>query len=273
MNELAHERVLKMAEKAKLLQALNEGNVELLIGADFDEATLTDQSVQTALRRSAERVVSHRPNFRATIQKAIDSGVRCDIWTAARAGLLDEVRTKIDTDRGLLDAKDDSGRTPLQRAALIYGICNECEQVVNFLLESGANVDIFTACTYGMPDVVRAELNRDPTLVSQRCEGSTPLNWAVRPRRNYDAAPKICRLLLDAHADVHDADEYECDMTSLHHAAEWGPKVCLQLVDLLLEAGADINAKDGQDGWTPLQYAKDRGRKEMIEHLTNLGAT
>ena len=215
----------------------------------------------------------HRPNFRATIQKAVELGVPCDIWTAARAGLLDQVRKHIAEDASLLDAKDDNGRTPLQRAALLYGACEECEQVVDFLLESGAKVDIFTASTYGMPDIVHAELKRDATLVSQRCEGSTPLNWAVRPRRNYDAAPEICKALLAANADVHDKDEFECDMTPLHHAAEWGPEICLQLVDLLLEAGADINAKDGQHGWTALQYAKDRGRKEMIEHLTKLGAT
>ena len=144
--------------------------------------------------------------------------------------------------------------------------------MVDFLMESGAKVDIFTASTFCMPDVVRAELQRDPELVKQRRVGATPLNWAVRPRRNHDAAPEICKALIDAGADVHDGDEYESNMTPLHHAAEWGPKICLQLVDLLIESGADINAKD-QQRWTALQYAKDRGRKEMIAHLTKLGAT
>ena len=262
-----------MTENARILEALKEGNVELLENASCDEATLADESIQTALRRSADRVVFHRLNYRATIQKAVELGVPCDIWTASRAGLLHNVRTHLAADPSLLDAKDDDGRTPLQRAALVYGVCEECEQVVDFLLDAGAKVDIFTACTYGMPEVVHAELKRDAELVHQRCEGSTPLNWAVRPRRNYDAAPEICQALLDANADAHDADEYECDMRPIHHAAEWGPKICLQLVDLLIGAGADINAKDGQHGWTALQYAKDRGRKEMVEHLTRLGAT
>ena len=260
-----------MTENEKFLQALKEGNLELLENVSCDEATLADESIQVALRRAAERVVSHRLNYRATIQKAVELGAPCDIWTAARAGLLDVVRKHIAGDASLLDAEDDNGRTPLQRAALVYGVCDECEQVVDFFLEAGAKVDIFTACTYGMPDVVHAQLKRDTSLVSGRREGSTPLNWAVRPRRNNDAAPEICKALIDAGADVNDADKYESDMTPLHHAAEWGPKICLQLVDLLVEAGADINAKDGQ-GWTPLQYAKDRDRKEMIEHLTKLGA-
>ncbi len=262
-----------MSGKVRLLQALREGNVELLEGVSFDAATLADESIQAVLRQSADRVVFHRLNYHAVIQKTVELGVPCDLWTKARAGLLDEVRKQIAANSSLLDARDDRGRTPLQRAALVYGVVDECEQVADFLLESGAHVDIFTACTFGMADAVHAELKRDSTLVSQRCQGSTPLNWAVRPRRNHDAAPRICRALLDADADVHDADEDECGMTPLHHAAEWGPKICLQLVDLLLDAGADINAKDEQHGWTALQYARDRGRKEMIEHLTALGAT
>ena len=256
----------------KIVEALKEGNIELLADLNTDKTTLSDDAVAVALRRSAKKVVWHRPNYRTTIQKVIELGAPCDIWTAARAGLLEEVQKLIADDASLLDGQDDKGLTPLQRAALIYGGCNECEQVVDFLLESGAKVDIFTASTFCMPDVVHAELKRDPELVKQRCVGSTPLNWAVRPRRNNDAAPEICKALIAAHADVHDADKYESNMTPLHHAAEWGPKICLPLVDLLIEAGADINAKD-QQGWTALQYAEDRGRKEMIEHLTSLGAT
>lgn len=257
---------------AKIVQALKEGDVNLLDDIDVDEAALSDDSISVALRRAAERVVWHRLNYRSAIQRALEMGVPCDVWTAARAGLLDQVQKLVATDSGLLDAKDESGRTPLQRAALLYGACEECEQVVDFLLESGAKVDIFTAASYGMPAAVHAELQRSPDLVSERCEGATPLGWAVRPRRNHDAAFEICTALIDANADVHAADKYESDMTPLHHAAEWGPKICLKLVDLLVESGADLNAKDSQ-GWTALGYAKDRGREEMIKHLTNRGAT
>lgn len=271
MSDSEFERAILMSNNAIFLQALKEGKVELLENLSCDEAALADGSIQVALRRAAERVVWHRSAYRAAILKAVDLGVSCDVWTAARAGLLDVVRKHITEDARLLDAKDDNERTALQRAALIYGVCDDCERVVDFILDAGAKVDIFTACTYGMLDVVRAELKRDASLVSQRCEGSTPLNWAVRPRRNKEASPEICKALLAANADVLDADQYESDMTPLHHAAEWGPKICLRLVDILLEAGADLNAKDGQ-GWTALKYAKDRGRNEMADHLTKLGA-
>ena len=37
-----------MTEDAKILQALEEGNVELLEGANCDEAALADESIQVA---------------------------------------------------------------------------------------------------------------------------------------------------------------------------------------------------------------------------------
>ncbi len=258
-----------MTAISRILRALSDGEAGLLPKDKVDQAVLSDSAVQVALRRSAERVVFHRPNYRSAIQGAVDLGVPCDIWTAARAGLLTHVQGHIAADGSLIDAQDEEGRTPLARAALIYGVCKECEEVADFLLRSGAKVDVFTASTFCMPDVVRSELERAPEIASQRCEGSTPLNWAVRPRRNHDASPEICELLIAAGADVHDPDKHESDMTPLHHAAEWGPKVCLQLVDLLIAAGADVNAKDAQ-GWTALDYATDRGRAEMIEHLSGI---
>jgi ankyrin repeat protein len=93
----------------------------------------------------------------------------------------------------------------------------------------------------------------------------------VRPRRNSAAATGICRRLLAAGADVGDRDQDESGMTPLHHAAEWGHEVCLHLVDLLLAAGAELNGTD-VEGWTALDYARDRGRSAMQSHLLDLGA-
>jgi ankyrin repeat protein len=57
-------------------------------------------------------------------------------------------------------------------------------------------------------------------------------------------------------------------LTPLHAAAGAG---CVDVVDLLIKAGADVNAKD-DFGWTPLHYAAARGNVEIIRRLVAAGA-
>ena len=263
-----------MLDKSRLIQVLKTGDAVTLNvpkNSAVDQSVLADEEVRIALARAAESVVFHRPNYREVVRQAVELGIPCDIWTAARAGLDDHVKRLLGEQPALLNAMDNVGRTPLQRAALIYGVCQDCERVADFLITEGATVDVFTACTFCMPDIVDQELKQSPDSVLARCQGSTPLNWAVRPRRNVSQAPHICRALLGAGADVNDRDKDESGMTPLHHAAEWGPSICLELVDLLLEAGVDINCTDDQT-WTPLDYARDRKRDDMVNHLTAHGA-
>ncbi|MEM7254111.1 MAG: ankyrin repeat domain-containing protein [Pseudomonadota bacterium] len=263
-----------MPNTSELIQALNAGDVELLSAlspSDVDQDVLADDDVHVALRHAAERVVFHRSNYHKSVKHVVGLGARCDIWTAARAGLVEHVKRLLSETPELLNATDGSGRTSLQRSALVYGVCHECEEVVDFLILEGACVDAFTASTFCLPDIVGQALGQRPALISDRFQGSTLLNWAVRPRRNVSQAANICRALLDAGADVNDRDREESGMTPLHHAAEWGSPVCLELVDLLLRAGGDINCLDEQ-GWTPLDYARDRERSDMVSHLTMRGA-
>lgn len=263
-----------MTGKSVLVRALRSGDAELgkaMDGCDVDERLFAEEDVQSELRCAAEQVVFHRLNYHEAVKQAIEIGTPCDIWTAARAGVLDHVNRLLSDDPDLLNAVDEYGRTPLQRASLIYGICKQCEEVADFLLAKGATCDVFTASTFCISEVVTRVVKQNPEVVSVQCQGSTPLNWAVRPRRNYQDAPEICKALLDAGANLNDRDENESGMTPLHHAAEWGPPICLQLVDLLLDAGADVNHTDNHN-WTPLDYAQDRKRNDMVNHLKSRGA-
>jgi ankyrin repeat protein len=248
------------------LEAGDANGITALDSSSLDAKALASESVRRALHRAAGQVVHHRMGHRDAVAAAVALGVPCDVWTAARAGLLDEVRRLVQADGSLLEARDERGRTPLQRATLVYGVCKPCEEVADFLMDSQARVDGFSAATLGMPEAVAAALDEDPAAISMRCCGSTMLNWAVRPRRNLEKAPEVVRLLIAAGADLEDRDSDESGMTPLHHAAEWGPEVCVTLVDLLLDAGADTNAVDDR-GWTALDYAQDRGRKAMAARL------
>jgi ankyrin repeat protein len=57
--------------------------------------------------------------------------------------------------------------------------------------------------------------------------------------------------------------------TPLHDAALGGHR---EIVELLLDHGADINIKDQESGATPLYYAASMGRVEVVELLIGKGA-
>lgn len=250
--------------------ALKEGDPDALAAVTATQVDALSESdreeLSKALGFASGCVVFHRPQYREVIERAVALGIHCNLWVAARAGLLEQVRALLDEDPSLLNREDSKGRTALQRAALVYGACPPCEEVADFLMKAGAEVDIFTASTFGMLDTVKTWLEQDASLVKARCQGSTSLNWAVRPRRSPEHAASICAVLLEQGADVHDPDADESDMTPLHHAAEWGGKHAMAIVDVLLGAGADLTRKDTQ-GWTSLEYARDRGRDEMVAFL------
>ncbi|KAI3318545.1 hypothetical protein HD806DRAFT_526288 [Xylariaceae sp. AK1471] len=76
----------------------------------------------------------------------------------------------------------------------------------------------------------------------------------------------IVQLLLNAGADINAADIV--NGTPLHCAMTHGHK---SIVRLLLDAGADVN-RDHKDGWTPLLYAVDHGHVDIARLLIERGA-
>lgn len=221
--------------------------------------------------------VWHRPQQTEVADLLVEAGARVDITIAARAGLVDRVRAMLDDDPRRIEARDDDGRSPLYRAGCVYGNFPPGEQIVDLLLERGASMDFFVACTFGLVDAVERFLAEDPGSSTEGWatrtdpDGMTGLHWAVRPRQRAggDAATAVTQRLIDAGADVHARNPQEDQMQPLHHCGEWS--ACTSQVDLLLEAGADINAPAKQ-GWTPLDYALDRDRTGMVNSLRKRGA-
>ncbi|MCY3024279.1 MAG: ankyrin repeat domain-containing protein [Planctomycetota bacterium] len=257
---------------ARLLAAVEKGNIEAvrqLVAQDKDLVNAHTPEGQSAVEAAAESVSWERPNCFRIAQYLVESGARCDVFAAARAGLLDHLKKLLDAAPGLLNAQDGLGRTPLQRAALAPGSCKECEAVVEYLLDRGADMDIFTACTLGRPDAVQRRLSQDRRLVHARCQGGTPLLWAVRPRHSSPAVMEIVALLLENRADLNAEDAMERGMTVLHHAVAWGNS--RDVVGFLMDRGAELNAKD-DNGWTPLDHAIERGHRELAALLRSRGA-
>ncbi len=231
----------------------------------------------TGLGAAAGMCVWHRPKMHQIAALLVERGAACDLPTAARAGLVDEVRRWLDAAPEKINQTDEQGRTPLYRAACVYGEFREGEDVADLLIERGATVDLFTASTLGMVDRVRELLEEDPANArTVDGDGMTALHWVARPRRGWadrhDVAEQnfveIARLLIEAGADVEAVNPQEEGMRPLHHCGEWMAPTTI--TELLLQHGADVNAKAG-NGWTPLDYAIDRGRDEAVAYLRSRG--
>lgn len=254
-----------------VIDAVQKGDiskVKSLIEKDQKLANIANKNAQSLIQMAANYVVWHRPQHREIVQYLLEKGAECDIFTAARAGLLDQVKHCLNENPNLLNAQNAQGMTPMQCAALIYGKHEESEAVVWYLIDQGAKIDIFTASHFGLLDQVTALLESNPDLIfAKSAEGFQALHWCARPLGDLDNCLAITKLLIEKGADVNFAGE--CDWTPLHCVAEWWEFV--PQAQLLLDNGAHINPKDNE-GNTPLDLAIDRKRKDMIQALIERGA-
>jgi ankyrin repeat protein len=164
----------------------------------------------------------------------------------------------------------DHDRLPLS-AALLFGRL-EC---VNALVDRGARTDnLVFAAAAGQLDWVRRWLDRDPSLASAAC-ATFPLEDDARTLAEQALVfaslcgrLEIVRLLLDrgTHIDATPPGSH-WTATALHAAAGQGQRA---VVELLIERGADPSIKDVRYQATPLDWAIDLGRHDVVATLTEL---
>lgn len=149
---------------------------------------------------------------------------------------------------------------PIVLLALYHGH----RDIAQALVDLGAEVDIFTAAALNNANRLAMALRgRRDAVNSHSPDGWTPLGLAA-----YFGAESSARLLLATGADLALRSTNPSGNTPLH-AAVAGKRH--RLVELLIEAGADINATDA-NGWTPLNLAAREGVTRTIDYLLAHGA-
>jgi len=164
--------------------------------------------------------------------------------------------------------------------ALFYG-SRECADV---LVEHGATIDLEFAAGLGRMDELRGFFTADGSLTPAAGLHHPPSNEVVPPAA--DAGPELLEqalvyacffgqtaaaaVLLEYGADPSTAPSgFPTQATPLHWAAGGGH---LDLVELLVEHGADVAATDPEHGGTPADWAAHQGHPETAARLRELAA-
>jgi ankyrin repeat protein len=126
---------------------------------------------------------------------AIERGARLDAHSAARLGMVTELKQMLAADKGLANARGGDGQTPLHFASSIevaeillksgadpdvkdidhestpaQWMVGERQEVARFLVERGCKSDIFLAAALGNLEWVRVEVEKDPRCVEMRVD-------------------------------------------------------------------------------------------------------
>jgi ankyrin repeat protein len=194
-----------------------------------------------------------------------------EIIIASMTGDSARVAALLDKDPALINAMTMLGATPIHAAHY-----SGWDDVVALLLSHGRALDVYLAAELGLVDTLQAMLDDDPALtMAVSASGSTPLHGAC-----YWGAGDAARLLLERGADPDLATTDSFLQIRALGCAVASPGVpnpsedeaaVLELVDLLLDHGADPNGRR-RDGMTAIHTAAYRGHLKVIQRLVERGA-
>jgi len=277
---------------------LNVAMVKLLLeyGADIN---VTDDEGHTPLHIIYH---SYGPIWRGTrpemTELLLSHGAKLDIFSGASLGQINYVRQLLSENPELVNAKDNSGSTPLHWAVLNnqkemvellvenganvnaignndatpikISLFNKNKEIEEYLLNHGAKIDVLTATWFGMVDKLNDLLREDPSSINTKTfDGLTLLEIAALGYRRFIEAsesngkPKrelpAIELLLSKGAEL-----------NIHIATLLGKLD--QVAKLINDDPTQVNRK-WLDGATPIYEAVGNGYTEIAEYLIKHGAS
>ena len=154
-----------------------------------------------------------------------------DLHAAIRDDDIDEIKRITDLNAFDLNAREKGGSGP---TGVMLAILNDKVRALRVLLDAGADVEA---------------TNED---------GWTPLIVAAASNR-----PEIIRILIQEYSARLESRDLKKGWTAVFHAISVDS---LEVVELLIENGASVTAKD-KDGETPLDHARKRENEKIIDVL------
>jgi ankyrin repeat protein len=135
-------------------------------------------------------------------------------------------------------------------------------------LAAGKDLDVFEAAALGRSERLRELLDKDASLANAWAEdGFQPLGLA-----SFFGHIDTARLLVERGANVNSASRNEMKVMPLHSAAATrNPNARYEIAKLLLQAGADPNARQ-QDDFTTLMEAEQNQDERLRRLLLEQGA-
>jgi uncharacterized protein len=188
--------------------------------------------------------------------------VAAEFIEAVKKGDRDTVERMLSSDPALARAKDANGVS-----AVLLSHYHGKTDVSRALLARRPALDVFEAAAVGDAERVRVLLAKDRSLANAWSpDGFFPLGLAAFFKR-----PMVAKILIEHDADPRMASK-PAGFTPLHSAVadDAGTEV-KELVRMLLDAGADPNARSASGG-TPLHTAGFTGNVPVTEMLLAAGA-
>ena len=164
-----------------------------------------------------------------------------------------------------LEIKDELGRT-----ALMYAVNGKSIEIIQQLLNAGADIDakdynhftpLMVVLQQNKPEIAKLLIEKGAGI-NEATNGWTPLTIALQY-----STPEIAKLLIEKNAEINVAkiaDGWTPLMIALRRANEH-PSMP-EMAKLLIEKGAKINVAN-RDSWTPLMFAVKYSTPEIVQLL------
>ena len=152
-------------------------------------------------------------------------------------------------------------------SAVLHALYRSRRAIAEQIAAVIGDLDVFDVAALARAPRVRALVAVEPELATARtADGFTALHYPAF--FGGENAAEVAQVLIDAGADVNARSDNEFSVLPIHSAVAGGHD---DVAAVLIDAGADVNARQS-NGWTPLHGAALNGSFASIERLLASGA-